>query len=77
MNFTQFITDLSQYGTVEYCDYNGTDTSVVLVVLSNFNPVMANLSALLTIIHTHTGATHPTMTHSNISDGVVKIQLNA
>lgn len=77
MNFNQFTTDLSQYGTVEYCGYNGADNSTLLVVMSGFNPVMANLSGLLTVIHTHTGSTHPTMTHSNISDGVVKIQLNA
>lgn len=76
MNFTQFSTDLSTYGTVDFCGYNGNDPNIVIVVVSNFTPTATNLGGINMVIHNHTSATHPNLTHINISNGIVKVELS-
>lgn len=73
IDFTQFTTDLSAYGTVNFCGYNGDDQTKVIIKMEGITPIAVNLGALNTIIHTHTGATHPINEEILITSGYMTV----
>lgn len=69
IDFTQFTTDLSAYGTVDYCGYNGADQTKIIIKMNSVTATAVNLGGLNTVIHTHTGATHPVNEEIFIKNG--------
>jgi len=73
IDFTQFTTDLSAYGTVSYCGYNADDETRIIIKMSDIVPTSPTLGALNTIIHSHTGATHPINEEILITSGQMTV----
>lgn len=73
IDFAQFSTDLSAYGAVTFCNYNGGDQTKIIIKMEGITPTATNLGALNTIIHTYTGATHPINEEILITSGQMTV----
>lgn len=76
MNIEQLNTELQALGDVVFCNYNGNNTSIFIIVLYEFQNTISNANSLQNIVNNYCSVDFPIINTYSISSDVVKIELS-